>query len=949
MKRWVLTILTVHGLLLGLFATAVAQDRKARLTDSERLREEPSGLNEQEAQLAEVVRLSDQVRTLFNAGRFEEATPLADRALAIAEKAFGTKHYVVANVLNTLARLYRATGDYPRAESAHLRALAILEKLPGEQRPNIAAVLNDLGELYRTRRDYPRAESSFQRALGIYEKALGREHPYVATVLNNLAGLYVKKGDYVRAEPLYLRTLVILEKVSHPAFATTLNNLAELYRQKGDYARAEPLYLRALADYEQAKAFGPEHPAITVPLSNLALLYEAKGDYARAEPLHLRALAIYEKAFGTEPKIAGNLLNHLGVLYAAKGDYERMVQFRRRGHEVHERILALVFAMGSEQQKQFHLNSLSGETSINISLHVRSYPSNAEAAQLALTTILRRKGRALDVMAGEIGTLRRRATLDDQKLLDQLGAARSRLATLQISGGAQLSPEVQRAEVKRLTAEAEQLEDEVSRHSAEFRTQTVPITLNAVRQAIPADAVLIEIFSYQPFNVSVKNETEQFDDAHYAAYVVRRDDNVPQWVELGGTASIDAEVEQFRAALKDPKRTDGQAIARTLDERLMRPIRKLLGSTRRLFLSPDGALNLIPFSALVDENGQYLIENYSLNYLTSGRDLLRLQMQAESLSAPVVLANPLYDMFGTQQDKQPSTRSEENRRSLDLTARPYQPLQGTSEEAAALGKLLPDARVLTQDKATESALKQVRSPRILHIATHGFFLPDQPQQLLAGNMQSRETVDTSLSNMSLLPEGWENPLLRSGLVLAGVNQQQSGAGEDGVLTALETAGLNLWGTKLVVLSACETGLGDVRNGAGVYGLRRALVLAGSQTQVMSLWKISDVGTRDLMTSYYTRLQAGEGRTEALRQMQLAMLRGELKSTQDGTDYRHPYYWAAFISSGDWRNMDGKDRGVENRSSFRLTASLLLLAIGGIVLISLLLVRRYKARNVKQVA
>lgn len=165
----------------------------------------------------------------------------------------------------------------------------------------------------------------------------------------------------------------------------------------------------------------------------------------------------------------------------------------------------------------------------------------------------------------------------------------------------------------------------------------------------------------------------------------------------------------------------------------------------------------------------------------------------------------------------------------------------------------------------------------------------------------------------------ENPLLRSGLILAGVKQRQSGAGEDGVLTALEAAGLDLWGTKVVVLSACETGLGDVKNGVGVYGLRRALVLAGSETQVMSLWRVSDAGTRDLMVAYYMRLQAGEGRTEALRQVQLAMLRGQFSTASSGDkretsdtlgdapkDYRHPYYWASFIPSGDWRNMDGKE-------------------------------------------
>lgn len=151
-------------------------------------------------------------------------------------------------------------------------------------------------------------------------------------------------------------------------------------------------------------------------------------------------------------------------------------------------------------------------------------------------------------------------------------------------------------------------------------------------------------------------------------------------------------------------------------------------------------------------------------------------------------------------------------------------------------------------------------------------------------------------------------MLRSGLILAGVNQKQSGAREDGVLTAQEAAGLNLFGTKLVVLSACETGLGDVQNGAGVYGLRRALVLAGSETQVMSLWQVSDEATRDLMIAYYTRLQASAGRIAAMREVQLAMLRSTVlaKSGDAKNNWRHPYYWAAFIPSGAWTTLDGKE-------------------------------------------
>jgi CHAT domain-containing protein len=238
-------------------------------------------------------------------------------------------------------------------------------------------------------------------------------------------------------------------------------------------------------------------------------------------------------------------------------------------------------------------------------------------------------------------------------------------------------------------------------------------------------------------------------------------------------------------------------------------------------------------------------------------------------------------------------------------------LPGTAQEAKALGDVLSGVKLWTGAQATEAALKQVSGPSILHIATHGFFLPDQAQAF--GESARGIIVSTQTQT------GGENPLLRSGLALAGVNQHQSGAGEDGVLTALEATGLDLWGTKQVVLSACETGLGEVKNGEGVYGLRRALVLAGSESQVMSLWAVSDAATRDLMADYYKRLQAGEGRTEALRQVQLTMIKSaaptapsaqqrdvgiEQRQKTPLEDRSHPFYWASFIQSGEWRSLSG---------------------------------------------
>lgn len=185
----------------------------------------------------------------------------------------------------------------------------------------------------------------------------------------------------------------------------------------------------------------------------------------------------------------------------------------------------------------------------------------------------------------------------------------------------------------------------------------------------------------------------------------------------------------------------------------------------------------------------------------------------------------------------------------------------------------------------------MKAPSILHIATHGFFLEND------SSVENRSTAKTpDGSRLGKWVARVENPLLRSGLALAGANQGRSGD-DDGVLTALEATALDLWGTKLVVLSACDTGVGEVKNGDGVYGLRRALFLAGTESQLMSLWPVSDRSTRELMAEYYKGLVQNAGRGEALRRVQLKMLRNKPRS--------HPYYWASFILAGEWANLQGQ--------------------------------------------
>jgi CHAT domain-containing protein/Tfp pilus assembly protein PilF len=876
-----------------------------------------------------------------------KAESLFQRSLVILEKTGGPEHPAVAPSLNNLAHLYRSQGDYARAEALFKRALAIIERSLGPEHPNYAFALhnlgllywskgfyakaeplfqkaltiwksalnpehpdlglanNALGNFYRYRGDYARAEAFYRSALAVWEKALGPEDPDVARTLNNLAILHRDQGNYEKAEPLANRALGILKKVlgpEHPDVARTLNNLALLHHSRGDDPKAESLARRALVIWERSPE--REHPDAAYPLNILALICRDRGDYATADRLFQRSLAIWERALGPKHPYVADALNDWAMLHAAIGDIAQAVAFQSRANAIGEQNLALNLEIGSERQKLAYLASLSKQAERTISLHLRYAPSDPAARSLAAAIILQRKGRALDATSQGLGALRSRFDPEDQALLDRLSDTRSQIASLILGEPQKITVEEYHERIRRLEDQAEKLEVEIGRRSSEFRAQSLPVTLAAVQSAIPPGAALIEFASYRPFNAKAGKYEDQYGQPRYVAYVLRRGGEV-RWKELGDANSIDKAIAALREALRDSNRRDVKRPARVVDQKIFQPIRPLLGDATRILISPDGLLNLIPFAALVDERGRYLVERYSISYLTSGRDLLRLQIARESKSGPLVVAAP---DFGRRSHGEAAHLPERNKvapkeESKEQVKRGaaasafsefyFPPLPYAAQEGEALSALLPDATLLTSREATKTALNRARSPRLLHIATHGFFLEDLRLALTGRRGIQAVTGDPDHPLRQLEPSSIriENPLLRSGLALAGANEDK----DDGMLTALEVTGLNLWGTKLVVLSACGTGVGEVKNGDGVHGLRRALVLAGSESQVMSLWAVSDRATRELMVSYYRLLQQGEERGEALRQVQLEMLKR--------VNRRHPYYWASFIQSGEWANLD----------------------------------------------
>ncbi len=417
--------------------------------------------------------------------------------------------------------------------------------------------------------------------------------------------------------------------------------------------------------------------------------------------------------------------------------------------------------------------------------------------------------------------------------------------------------------------------------------------------------------------------TDQFAPPRYLALLLRPDGTI-RAIGLGEAAPIDAAVAEAvtASAIREgqPEAPEKLAVVSRL---VLAPLQRELAGVRELFISPDGELNRLPFAALpvagptgggltdgpitdgpITADGRTLGDAVALRLLTTGRDLLRLQHPAKAGGVPVLIANPDFNAASRSatggasasaaatttgpsvlrggQQRTPGVRG--------LTA--WQPLGGTEQEARQLAPLLGGGAVISGPAATASVVLAQRAPRILHIATHGFFLADQAPA--SGTATGARSGGAPSEGSAAAAPTREDPLQRSGLVFAGANRPDANPSDDGYLTAAEATAMDLEGTELVTLSACETGLGGVRSGEGVYGLQRSLAVAGARSTLLSLWKVDDGLTVTFMERYYSRLKAGEGRADALRNTQ-----SEFRNTKIST-YNDIRVWGAFQLSGDWR-------------------------------------------------
>jgi CHAT domain-containing protein/Tfp pilus assembly protein PilF len=848
-------------------------------------------------------------------GRFQDAEPLYQRSLAIRKKALGPDNTDVAESLNNLGLLYHAQGRYGEAEPLLKRALAIYEKALGPDHPSVATALNNLATLYAREGRYDEAETLYKRALSTKEKVFSPNHPNVAKAMSNLAGIYSVQGKYAQAEPLYQRSLEIFEKAlgpQHPDVATALNNLAFLYDTQGRYGDAEPLFKRALAIREAAQ--GPEHPDVATSLNNLAGLYLAQREYEEAEPLYRRSLKIFEKALGPDHPSVALSLDNLATLYHGWEKPAKAAPFYDRTFGTLARQFEYYFTYMSEKERLAFLATVKDRFPAYFSFCLTYHQQIPELAGKMYDVILWQKSFIAQSAAALRAKIRASGDAESLRVLDELTAKKSELAKL---AGAPPESDAQKQaarqqRIEQLEKEANELEKELVKRSGALSEEKrlARVTWQQVRDALKLDEAAVEIVRFQ-----FHDGKKWTDSNYYVALIVTPQSQQPAFVVLGEQKNLEgAPLDDYDGLVAEPNPNVPQKAGqgRKFYAAFWQPLETALGSAKRVYFSPDGVLSQVSLSVVPRADGKLLMEAYDLRTVTSTKDLLR-QPVKPAANAALLVGNPKFDMTeaeqhaavqaspqqGTQVAKAteaPGGDSASTRgaslRSRDLRGGELKPLPGTQQEVQDVSELLRKqgwkVETDTQSQALEERVKAAHAPRVLHLATHGFFETDQ---------QVKHTERDALQDQQKA-SGLEDPMLRSGVYLAGANRVLKGGAppadmDDGVLTAFEATQLNLQGTELVVLSACETGLGKAQDGEGVFGLQRGLQEAGAQAVVMSMWSVPDEQTRELMTLFYQKWLAGTEKHEALRQAQQEM-RAKTKS-EDGRD--QPFFWGAFVLVG----------------------------------------------------
>jgi len=837
---------------------------------------------------------------LSNLGRPQEALSPTEEAVKIVRELVKTNPALLGGLASSLTNLgirYSNLGRRQEALAATEEAVKIrrelvktnpasLNDLAGSLR-DLGKFLGDLGrrqeglaateEAVKIRRELAKTNSAFPGGLA---RALNNQGMLYNTLGRRQEGLAATEEavkihrELVKTNPAFLGDLAI-----------ALNSLGSQYskqgrRQEALAATEEALNIRR----ELAKTNPFSLGGLAGSLNNLGIEYSKLGRRQEALAATAEAVKIVRELAKTNPAYQENLARfatHLAILQLQLANPSAALPLLKEAASTDVRYLQAELPLLPEARRLALVEVFGDRWQIPFSLAQQG----DQGAALALFTRLNRQGLLQDIQRSQALLAR---SGPHRALFEQLTEVTTQLANTT------LKPEQQAP----LLVRKEQLEQELYRQLPQIQPRLVEP--QQIARLLSPGSALVEFQRYRFLNAS----TSQFGPPRYLALLLRPDGTI-RAIGLGEAAPIDAAVAEAVTASADPNR-QAQAPQKLAEvsRLVLAPLQRDLAGLRELFVSPDGELHRLPFAALpvAAADGQTLGDVLALRLLTTGRDLLRLQQPARASGPAVLIANPDFNAArpatGASSAAGPGfTQSPNSAAAGQLRGgqqlspgglTPWPALAGTEQEARQLAPLLGGSAVISGPAATASVVLAQKAPRILHIATHGFFLAVPPPT--SGSAAPEAAASTT-------PAG-EDPLQRSGLVFAGANRPAANPSDDGYLTAAEASAMDLEGTELVTLSACETALGAVRRGEGVYGLQRSLAVAGARSTLLSLWKVDDGHTITFMEHFYSRLKAGEGRADALRHTQ-----SEFRNNKIST-YNDIRVWGAFQLSGDWRALPG---------------------------------------------
>jgi CHAT domain-containing protein/tetratricopeptide (TPR) repeat protein len=871
-----------------------------------------------------------------------EAIRLHRRCQGIIEKNLGPDHPQMAVSLSNLGIQLRVTGDYIGARKAYERALAIKEKVLGPDSPSVASTLHSLGTLLLFMGDLAAARPLIERAIAIQEEAQGPGSPDLTESLNTLGRLLYQQGDYAAAKPILEKAVANAGKTlgpEHPDLRGPLGNLASVLSAQGDYAGARPLLERSLAIAE--KSFGPDNIFTADIVEAMGDLLIKEGELDAARRRYERAFSIRENALGpAHPEVAATLEN-ISAVQLYRGAFREAIGRALQAEALtREQFRATARSLPENQALRYETVRVSGLAVAVSALAAEAGTTVAgEDARRVWDAMARSRAMVLDEMAARHRQFGAPGDPEAASLADALRETRDRLARLVVAGPGPEEPKAYRELLAKAQRDRERAEAAVAEHSADFRRERARSLagLEDAARAMPPGSALVAYVSYERLwrvPPGADHPTPPPEPlSSYLALVLRADVRDPTVVPLGPARPIDAALDRWRreagTAPGGLSISGGRAEARyrkageSLRRLIWDPLAARLQGTRLVFVVPDGPLNLVSLASLPVGPDRYLLETGpTLHYLSAERDLIDASGRGANGRGLLALGGPDYDVRSssppspggaTADGAAPASGRIAAARATyrgprsacgDFRTLRFDPLPGARVEAEEVASLWEskggvsggkETALLTGPEAGEGAFKRMASGhRVVHLATHGFFLEGRCASALES---ARRTAQPDVRRGGPSQAG-DNPLLLSGLALAGANRREEAGAEeeDGILTAEEIAAVDLSGVEWAVLSGCETGVGQVHTGEGVLGLRRAFQTAGAGTLIMSLWSVEDAAAREWMKGLYEGRLGGMTTAEAARAAGIRIVEARRKSGRS----THPFFWAAFVAAGDWR-------------------------------------------------